>query len=548
MGISVIGGATGAGGGTEEYQLFTSSGNFTVPDGVTKVTVDCIGGSGGGAAAPGGYKRKQITVTPGEVIPVTIGAGATTFNEAGGTSSFGDFQMAGSAGTSGNTTYGNTSGTELDLTEFGFVNVTFDGSGPNTSNTVPATLDTIPETGEVFTTWRHGYADNQVYFWKKRNGALTNRLVTMGQNETIGYYGYDARHAYKNGTYIWNIQDNNIHIFADESPVETQPASSITRTPTSSYIYGRLAADNDYFYLVNENRESFRSADGLAWTQMGTLPSTGSSLTFGGLAINDSGVLMMLDRHAKRVLVSTDQAATWSTHTAANGANMSTTSYQRLYTVGDTFYRFEGDSSGQRTSKIEWTGSGIVQTTGAYITNQIFGYAGQVPSQVVDKNGNKQAQWIQGAYSSGWKTIFMDWTSGVAELSYVIGANTPIPTAPNGPGPGFAVGDLAAIFNSPQSSSGYTFRMRGSKDLGGSISGGTSSYYSPGYGGGGWFDQQGYAGVGGSGVDLGIGILPIGAGSGKTHFVEPRYAGYGSSVNTGYNGGKQGAVLVRWVA
>lgn len=94
------------------FQSFSSSSSFTVPSGVTKVRVVVIGGGGGGggssattssqvSAAPGGnsgaYAWGYYTVTPGQVIAVTVGAGGTGGiagggnGGAGGASSFGGF-------------------------------------------------------------------------------------------------------------------------------------------------------------------------------------------------------------------------------------------------------------------------------------------------------------------------------------------------------------------------------------------------------------------------------------------------------------------------
>lgn len=105
----------GGGGGFQNFQLFDTTGtNFTVPAGITKLRVTVIGGGGGGfndAGGPGdiyypgvaAMGTALVTVTPGQVIPVTIGAGgnggrsgapATT----GGTTSFGTFISAGGGG------------------------------------------------------------------------------------------------------------------------------------------------------------------------------------------------------------------------------------------------------------------------------------------------------------------------------------------------------------------------------------------------------------------------------------------------------------------
>ncbi|CNH98888.1 bacteriophage tail fiber protein [Yersinia frederiksenii] len=71
---------------------------FTVPDGVTRIRARVVGGGGGaggsaavksgGGGGAGGYSEDWITVTPGQVLTITVGA-----NGAGGT--------AGNAGASG---------------------------------------------------------------------------------------------------------------------------------------------------------------------------------------------------------------------------------------------------------------------------------------------------------------------------------------------------------------------------------------------------------------------------------------------------------------
>ncbi len=90
---------------------FLSSGTFTVPAGVTAVEVELWGGGSGsyasaancpsGGGAGGGYARKRITgLTPGQVVPITVGAGGaggTTgggLPAPGGSSSFGSYVSA----------------------------------------------------------------------------------------------------------------------------------------------------------------------------------------------------------------------------------------------------------------------------------------------------------------------------------------------------------------------------------------------------------------------------------------------------------------------
>lgn len=93
-----------------QIQVFTSAGNYTVPTGITRIKVTCTAGGGsgascaangfGGGGGAGGTAIEWITVTPGDVIAVTVGtggaapaAGANNGNN-GGNSSFGSFCSA----------------------------------------------------------------------------------------------------------------------------------------------------------------------------------------------------------------------------------------------------------------------------------------------------------------------------------------------------------------------------------------------------------------------------------------------------------------------
>lgn len=108
-----------------KFQLFTTSGTFTVPAGITSLFVRVWGAGGGGAGGSptsgplydggtggrGGFVEAGISgLTPGASITVTVGTGgngaaAGANSGAGGTSSFGTYASAtgGAAGTSGGT-------------------------------------------------------------------------------------------------------------------------------------------------------------------------------------------------------------------------------------------------------------------------------------------------------------------------------------------------------------------------------------------------------------------------------------------------------------
>ena len=101
--------------GLNAANVFASSGNWTCPTGITKVLVTVIGGGGGGgggrninpissgsSGGTGGYGTGVVTVTPGTVYTVTVGAGGTgggfsTSGTAGGTSTFGTISATGGA-------------------------------------------------------------------------------------------------------------------------------------------------------------------------------------------------------------------------------------------------------------------------------------------------------------------------------------------------------------------------------------------------------------------------------------------------------------------
>lgn len=88
------------------FQEFTTSGNFTVPNGVTSIDLEVVGGGGGGningygGGGGGGYSSGTFSVTPGTVISVTIGAGGGT-GGTGGTTMVGSLIQAtgGASGT-----------------------------------------------------------------------------------------------------------------------------------------------------------------------------------------------------------------------------------------------------------------------------------------------------------------------------------------------------------------------------------------------------------------------------------------------------------------
>jgi hypothetical protein len=103
-------------------QIFTSSGTFIVPSGVTNVYISMVGGGGGGSnsygggkgGGSGGYTQRYLYwVTPGNSYTVTIGRGGTgataTGNGTNGTAtSFGSLSVEGGQGGISTVAFGTT--------------------------------------------------------------------------------------------------------------------------------------------------------------------------------------------------------------------------------------------------------------------------------------------------------------------------------------------------------------------------------------------------------------------------------------------------------
>lgn len=167
-------------------QTFTSSGTFSVPAGVNRVFVLCVGGGGGGGVynstevgtsgtyttialggGGGGAVSGWIDVTPGQNIAVTVGSGGAggVFGGAvpgnGGSSSFGGFLTA-TGGTGGN---GSTSGTG--------------GNGVGGSYT---------PTNNTAIQWAQGYSGGSAGSGCYTSAAPNATVISTSQNGATFYY------------------------------------------------------------------------------------------------------------------------------------------------------------------------------------------------------------------------------------------------------------------------------------------------------------------------------------------------------------------------
>jgi hypothetical protein len=131
--LSISGGNTvtlPSGGSSGGFQIFSASGTFTVPEGVTQIIVEVWGagggggrldgGTGGGGGGGGGYGKGFFDVIPATTYSITIGqggSGATTSGGAGntgGTTLFGALISA-TGGVGGASSAGGAGGTSAAL-------------------------------------------------------------------------------------------------------------------------------------------------------------------------------------------------------------------------------------------------------------------------------------------------------------------------------------------------------------------------------------------------------------------------------------------------
>ncbi len=149
-----------------QQSIYTSSGTFTVPQGVTSITVECWGGGGagggargknsaGGGGAGGAYAMKTLNVSPGQQYTVTVGATIT------------------------GTTSGNASANKGNPSWFGTIDTLVFAEGGNGGGLAPGNNNTgsggegtsSNSIGDVVYSGGHGYDGNRSYVWGAGGGA-----------------------------------------------------------------------------------------------------------------------------------------------------------------------------------------------------------------------------------------------------------------------------------------------------------------------------------------------------------------------------------------
>lgn len=241
-------------------KIFTTSGTFTVPTGVTSIDIFCVGGGGAGggyieayfvsgyadregisAGGGGGYtatKLKQV-VTPGDSYTVTIGAGAAENNTKdartyGGATSFGNILTA-NAGCSvlntnkqgyvyiynkaGATCYGGNGGSGgagggIDTTNSKLYSSAdsggYDGRNGNAYKDNCSSLSDYPTNDTVLGTTASEYrvGPNAVVSARLEAGVAGTANACMGQHSTTRAFGESSNTMYSGGGCCGTVNSN----------------------------------------------------------------------------------------------------------------------------------------------------------------------------------------------------------------------------------------------------------------------------------------------------------------------------------------------------
>src|SRR5690554_1243072 len=109
-------------------ETFTSSGTWTVPAGVTEITVEAWGAGGGGGnrttdgyaggGGGGAYSRSSVLVAPGQTYSISIGGGGAS-GTPGGNTIFGSSIVVAAGGKSGSNNSGSGASGGLDSESVG---------------------------------------------------------------------------------------------------------------------------------------------------------------------------------------------------------------------------------------------------------------------------------------------------------------------------------------------------------------------------------------------------------------------------------------------
>lgn len=294
MAVSTFSGGGGGSALQPREQIFTESGTWTVPEGVTSAEVLVVGGGGGGYSTTGqsfggagGVGTRIVEVTAGDVIPVTIGAGGSNSSalSSGGNSSFGNLVSAiGGKGTAN-------PGSSDQAVFGGVVGVATDSPGHDYSYlTYPIGTATATRSGSVVST--ASVAGNYAFISYESNSWHYTYIPDPSIRGMVGYFSSVTDHEsnahvqYDSGYYyFWHNNTNSTgYHFSVPEPANPADLSSQTITTMATLPYANrmfvAALGNLYMPSMAGNSTVYVSSDqGASWSAQ-TATITGATTTF----------------------------------------------------------------------------------------------------------------------------------------------------------------------------------------------------------------------------------------------------------------------------
>lgn len=187
-------------------QIFASSGNFTVPAGVNSITVIAAGGGGtsganathyqtgatlsGGKGGAGGLVIAQISVTPGQVLPITVGTNGLLAARTSSVFAFGALGTPIVRATGGSNGTAATSGSGFSFAKNGVTGVAGTGSSSQPNSVVYSGNVGTPEWSTKLLALRHKFIGSAF-------ASFRQQLITMGDQQ------------YNNATGTWTAVGAN---------------------------------------------------------------------------------------------------------------------------------------------------------------------------------------------------------------------------------------------------------------------------------------------------------------------------------------------------
>ncbi|WP_370480341.1 LamG-like jellyroll fold domain-containing protein [Tamlana flava] len=279
-----------------QTQTFNTDGTFTVPGGVTSITVQAWGAGGGGSkitnnglrgggGGGGAFASSTVTVTPGASYPVVVGVGgytsgnityngtSSTFNTttviaAGGASSTTDSTTGGAGGTTaastGDITYAGGNGANGGATN--------SGGGGGGAGTTGAGGNAVADTGGTGTTLNGGNGGNGVNGNSNGNPGANYGAGGSGASKSSG--GPKNGGTGANGLVIitWTCPTYSLTSTSVSSPICTSSSATVT-------LNGSVGSLPIGTYTVTYDTSAPNAATGLTSSMTVSTAGTGTFTT-----------------------------------------------------------------------------------------------------------------------------------------------------------------------------------------------------------------------------------------------------------------------------